>query len=70
MTDRAEALLAELVDVQRRTVAIQESIVANQREMMDRQRQVARRLLPAIALMMLVAIGPYLWRLIASLTAR
>lgn len=70
MTERTDSLLADLLDVQRRVLAAQEQTVANQREMMDRQRAMIRRTLPLFVLLVLVAIGPYLWNLVAYLVNR
>jgi hypothetical protein len=70
MTERTDALLAELLEVQRRILAAQEQTVANQREMMSRQRAIIRGTLPMFLLVLLVAIGPYLWNLVAYLVNR
>ena len=56
--------------MQRRVLAAQEQTVANHREMMDRQRAMIRRTLPIFVLLILVAIGPYLWNLVAYLMNR
>jgi type VI protein secretion system component VasF len=70
MSERTDALLAELLDVQRRMLAAQEQAIANQREMMDRQRSVIRRTLPLFLVILLVAIGPYIWSVVAYLLNR
>ena len=68
MSDQTDSLLAELLDVQRRILATQEASVANQREMLERQRRFARLGGPLVGLFLLAAFGPYLWNLLAFLT--
>ena len=67
MSDRTDALLAELIELQRRMLALQEASLANQREVMERQRRVLRGSAPVFALLVLAAVGPYIWNLVAYL---
>jgi len=70
MSAQTDALLAELLDVQRRILAAQEKVVATQLEMIERHRRLVRRSVPLFAVFLLVAIGPYLWNLAAYYLSR
>ncbi len=70
MSQQTEILLAELLEVQRRMLVAQEAVVANQRELLERQRRVLRQTVPLFAVLLLVIVGPYLWNLIAYVVNR
>jgi hypothetical protein len=70
MSAQTDALLAELLDVQRRMLTAQEQVVATQLEMIARHRRLVRRSMPLLAVFGLAAVGPYLWNLVAYFVNR
>ena len=76
MTERTEALLADLLEVQRRALANQETALANQTAALESQRLAVARQLRALRLVFLLVglvaaavLLPYAWQWVVFLRA-
>ena len=67
MSDQTDALLAELLATQKRLLALEEEVLANQKIGVERQR---RALIWFIPLLFLILLSPYLPWLIARFLTR
>ena len=63
LTERTNELLAQLVELQGRQIAVLEAQLENQQIALERQRSALRRSFPlVIGLVVLIAYGPYLFQ--------
>lgn len=76
MSERTEALLAEIVELQRQQLSNQAAAIEQQRialeqqqEAMRRQRQAIRVVLPLVVVAILAILLPYAWQWVLYLLA-